>query len=297
MPAKKTVWEELYSDLNAPVAEALREARIKPTKLPVMTDDEIMAIPGISDAGLEEIRAQYSADIQASEEASSKDATSDSDEVVTEEVVEEGIRPANKRHLFKNGKAIKAARAKVDPNMTYSVSDAVNLVVENTVTKFDATITLHINLTNDKDKITRAELTFPHLAGTAKRVVIVTDEVLKDIEDGKIEFDVLVTTPAMMPKLAKFAKVLGPKGLMPNPKNGTVTPNPENKKKEFEAGKTVIKAEPKFPLMHITVGKTKQPKAEIVANIMAVLEAVKSKFITKATLASTMSPGVKLQLS
>ncbi len=302
MPAKKTVWEELYTDLNAPVAEALREARVKPEKLPTMSDDEIMAIPGISDAGLEEIRAQYTADLSAvamakedaktSAEETTSDATEDS-----EPAEEAGPRPANKRHLFKNGKAIKAAHAKVDRSVTYPIAEAVKLVIDNTVAKFDATITLHLNLIDGKDKVTRAELTFPHLAGTAKRVVIASDDLIKDIEAGKIDFDILVTTPAMMPKLAKFAKVLGPKGLMPNPKNGTVTNDPESKKKEFEAGKTVIKAEPKFPLMHVTVGKVKQSAEEIVANIQAVLEAVKTKNIEKATLASTMSPGVKLQLN
>jgi large subunit ribosomal protein L1 len=135
------------------------------------------------------------------------------------------------------------------------------------------------------------------MAGAAKKVAIVTDELLKDIEKGKIEFDILVTSPAFMPKLAKFAKVLGPKGLMPSPKAGTVTPDPEKKAKEFEAGKTVVKAEAKFPLMHVTVGKINQADEELIANIKALLDAVKLKNVTKATLASTMSPGVKLQLN
>ncbi len=84
---------------------------------------------------------------------------------------------------------------------------------------------------------------------------------------------------------------------MPSPKAGTVTPDPEKKAKEFEAGKTVVKAEAKFPLMHVTVGKIDQKEEELVANIKALLDAVKLKNVTKATLASTMSPGVKLQLN
>ncbi|MEI6690804.1 MAG: hypothetical protein WCL07_03585 [bacterium] len=300
----KIIWEDLYTDLNTPVAQALRDARVKPNKLPIMSDDEIMAIPGISDAGLEEIRSQYTADIKAAEDAKVETAKSSTTNNETEEQIEVveseevvGPKPANKRHLFQNGKAISQARAKINRDQTYPIAEAIKLVVDNTIAKFDATITLHINLVGGKEQINRAELTFPHLAGTAKRVVIATDDILKDIEAGKIEFDILITTPAMMPKLAKFAKVLGPKGLMPNPKNGTVTPNPESKKKEFEAGKTVVKAEAKFPLMHITVGKTKQPAEEILANIQAVVEAVKTKNIAKATLVSSMSPGVKLQIS
>ncbi len=124
-----------------------------------------------------------------------------------------------------------------------------------------------------------------------------SDELLAKLDKNIIDFDILITTPAFMPKLAKYAKLLGPKGLMPNPKAGTVTPNPEAKVKEFEGGKTQVKAEPKYPLMHVTVGKTSQPEAELVANIKTMIEAVRPKFIVKATLAATMSPGIKLALS
>ena len=148
-----------------------------------------------------------------------------------------------------------------------------------------------------KDTPTRVELTFPFVAGATKRVAIVTDELIKDIEKGKLEFDILVTSPAFMPKLAKYAKVLGPKGLMPSPKAGTVTNDPEKKAKEFAGGKTVVKAEAKFPLMHVTVGKIDQKEEELIANIQALLDGVKLKNVTKATLASTMSPGIKLQLN
>jgi len=293
MPTKKTVWSDLYTDLNTPVAEALREARVKPDKLPTMSDDEIMAIPGISDTGLEEIRSRYPADLSAEVAIKSDIEAQDS----TTETQEVALKPANKRHLFKNGKAIREARSKVEANKTYPVLEAVKLVQANTITKFDATLTLHLNLLAGKEQVNRAELTFPYLAGSTKKVVIASDEVFAEIDKGIINFDILITTPQLMPKLAKYARILGPKGLMPNPKNGTITPDPEGKKKEFEAGKTVIKAEPKFPLMHVTVGKKSQKAEEVAANIMAVLEAVKTKNITKATLASTMSPGVKIQLS
>jgi large subunit ribosomal protein L1 len=294
---KKVIWEELYTDLSTPVAQALREARVKPDKLPIMSDDEIMAIQGLSPAGLEEIRSQYVADIKAAEEVASGEGQIDGagEEGIAEE--KSGPLPANKRHLFKGGKAIKKAGSNIDRNISYSIADAVKLVQDNTITKFDATLTLHLNLVDGKEKVTRAELTFPHLAGKTKKVAIATDELIAELAKGTINFDILITTPQMMPKLAKYAKLLGPKGLMPNPKNGTVTTDPEGKKKEFEAGKTVIKAESKFPLMHITVGKKSQKVAEIVANIEAVIEAIKAKNIAKATLASTMSPGVKLQLN
>lgn len=291
-----TIWEELYADLTPNVAEALRLARVKPEQLVNMTDGDITAIQGIFDNGLEEIRSKYSPDMTVAP-SDSAPVTADSAATAPAEAVEiVGPRPANKRHDFKNGKAIRAAKSKVDPQKKYELSEAIKLVKSGNITKFVSTVTLHLNLVA-KDAPTRVELTFPHMAGAAKRVAIVTDELLKDIEKGKIEFDILVTSPAFMPKLAKFAKVLGPKGLMPSPKAGTVTPDPEKKAKEFEAGKTVVKAEAKFPLMHVTVGKINQADEELIANIKALLDAVKLKNVTKATLASTMSPGIKLQLN
>lgn len=290
-----TIWEELYTDLSPNVAEALRLARVKPEQLTGMTDGDITAIQGITDTGLEEIRAKYQPIIE--DEGKSPVAPADEDSPQpTAQVEAEGLRPANKRHANRAGKAIRAAKSKVDSQKKYSIEEAVKLLKSTNITKFKSTVTLHLNLVT-KDTPTRVELTFPFVAGAAKKVAIVSDELLKDIEKGKLDFDILVTSPAFMPKLAKYAKVLGPKGLMPSPKAGTVTPDPEKKAQEFAAGKTMVKAEAKFPLMHVTIGKIDQPETELVANIKALLEAIKLKNVTKATLASTMSPGIKLQLN
>jgi len=295
-----TIWEELYTDLAPNVAEALRLARVKPEQLTNMTDGDITSIQGITESGLEEIRSKYqpvlTGDSLTGDVAESQVGTPEAEGVSRQEKAPEGPRPANKRHDFRHGKAIRTAKSKVDSQKKYGIEEAIKLVKSLNITKFVSTLTLHLNLVA-KDAPTRVELTFPHLAGAAKRVVIVNDKLLAQIEKGKIEFDILVTSPAYMPKLAKYAKILGPKGLMPSPKAGTVTPNPEAKVKEFEAGKTVVKAEAKFPLMHVTVGKIDQPETELIANIQALLSAIKLKNITKATLASTMSPGVKLQLN
>lgn len=292
-----TIWEELYTDLAPNVAEALRLARVKPEQLTNMTDGDITAIHGITDNGLEEIRTKYAIVLPSVDDESAKaDETVSHDHSEGEAVEVVGPRPANKRHDFRHGKAIRAAKSKVDPQKKYELVEAVKLLKSTNITKFASTVTLHINMVT-KDAPTRVEVTFPFMAGAAKRVAIVTDELLKDIENAKIEFDILVTSPAFMPKLAKYAKILGPKGLMPSPKSGTVTPDPEKKAKEFAGGKTVVKAESKFPLMHATMGKIDQPEAELVANVRALLDAVKLKNVTKATLASTMSPGIKLQLN
>ena len=291
---KMTRWEELYTELTSHVAEALRTARVKPEQLMEMSDGEITAIEGISETGLEEIRRFYTPTLVPAETPVAEAVEPVKSDVSAKGGSASGRMPANKRHLYRHGKKIKAALSKVDRTKFYGVEDAVKLVKETNITSFDATVTLHINL--DKDAPTRVELTFPHLAGATKKIAIASDSVLKDIEAGKLDFDILLTTPAFMPKLAKYAPVLGPKGLMPSPKSGTITPDPEKRAKEFAGGKTVVKAEPKFPLMHVNVGKTSQKPAELVANIATLIEAVKPKNIIKATLASTMSPGIKISL-
>ena len=114
-----------------------------------------------------------------------------------------------------------------------------------------------------------------------------------DIKAGKIEFDVLLATPDMMPKLAKLAKILGPKGLMPNPKQGTLIADPKAKKKELESGKITIRSERKAPLIHIVIGNTKMDTKNLVENLQSLLDVLKDKMI-KVSLAATMSPGVKV---
>lgn len=123
-----------------------------------------------------------------------------------------------------------------------------------------------------------------------------TDALLKEIEAGKINFDILIATPDAMPRLAKVARVLGPKGLMPNPKNGTVTPNPEATAEKYAGGHMTFKTEAKAPVLHLAVGKLSFGKDKLEENIKAALKAVDSKNMKKITLKSTMSPAIRLSL-
>ncbi len=127
-------------------------------------------------------------------------------------------------------------------------------------------------------------------------MAIATDELIEEIEKGKINFDILVATPQTMPQLAKVAKILGPRGLMPNPKNGTITQNPEALVKKFEAGQISFKTEAKAPIIHVSVGKFSFGDKKLKENIDTIIGAVKPENIQKATLKSTMSPGIKVQI-
>lgn len=285
----KVVWEDLYTDLSNRAAKALREARVKPDQLKLMSDGEITAIDGIGETSLEEIRAKYKSD-SIIEDLKVEEQTDDSDPKKTTEA-EEATTPRRPRHPNRGGKKIKAMKSKVDRTNLYPAEEAIKLVKETNITSFDATLVLHLNL---KEKMTRVEISFPHQAGKKKVVAIADDALLKKIDKGELDFDILLATPAMMPKLAKYARILGPKGLMPSPKAGTITPDPEAKQKEFQGGKTIVKGENKHPLMHITLGKLSQDNKKLLANLETALEAVKPKNITRATLSSTMSPGIKL---
>ncbi len=186
-----------------------------------------------------------------------------------------------------------AARSRVDRTNSYPLEDAVNLIKQTSYSKFDGTVTAHLNLTRE---INPVEVTFPHTTGKKLRVAVVDDEVLANIAEENIDFDVLLATPAMMPKLAKHARFLGPRGLMPNPKNGTVTNDPSAKKSSLEAGSTILRPEKKSNLMHVRIGKVSQAETELVANVQTLVKAVSPTNIEKLTLAATMSPGIKVQL-
>lgn len=192
------------------------------------------------------------------------------------------------------GRRYKFARSIVDRTITYPLDRAIELLKKTSICRFDGTITAHLNL---KETGINKEITFPHSTGKQTIVAIATDATLKKVEKGKIDFDILLATPDQMKNITKVAKILGPKGLMPNPKNKTITEKPEARKKELESGKTQVKTESKNPLMHVTIGKTSHKDKHLIENVTALIKAVESRNIKKLTLASTMSPGVKVSLA
>ena len=252
---------------------------------------------------------------KAKEEAAARKAGTESEEAKTE-VAEPSLenkeakseeKKTKKEKFVKtkkqsHSKAFLAVAEKVDANKIYKLAEAVTILPTLKRAKFDETVELHINTT---EKGISGAVTLPHGTGKQVRVEIVNanadakhaDEVIKKIETGQIDFDVLVATPDSMPKLARVARVLGPKGLMPNPKNGTVTPKPEEVAKKFEGGQMNFKTEAKFPILHLSVGKVSFGDKKLSDNIKAAVAAVGAKRIKNVTLKSTMSPAIKLDLA
>jgi large subunit ribosomal protein L1 len=190
------------------------------------------------------------------------------------------------------GKKYAAARANLDKTKKLEPKAAIELIKKLSYSKFDGAIEANIMV---KEVGMSFNFALPHSTGKSIKVAIVDDKVLKNIEAGKLDFDALICTPDYMPKIAKFAKVLGPKGLMPNPKNGTVTPKPELKKKELESGKMDIKTDKKAPLINMSVGKVSMDSKKLVENINTILKIMKGK-IVKLSISASMSPGVKVQV-
>lgn len=190
------------------------------------------------------------------------------------------------------GKKYKDARTKVDKTKLYSIKEAVQLTKEVSYSSFDGAVELHLVT---KKKGVSANVKLPHSAGKDKKIEVASDKTIEKLKKGKVDFDVLLATPEMMPKLVPFAKILGPKGLMPNPKNGTLIKSAKEAEK-FSANTITLKTEKKAPLMHIVVGKISQKDKEIIENIEAILASVGKRQIQKAYLTSTMSPSVKIAI-
>jgi large subunit ribosomal protein L1 len=191
------------------------------------------------------------------------------------------------------GKKYKEVKKLVDPAKSYPIKEAVELLKKVSYGKIKGTVEVHLNVV---EKGLTGEAHLPYSTGKARKVVVFSDELAEQIKAGKIDFDVMVASPADMPKILPLAKALGPKGLMPNPKNGTLVPNPKEALDSFSANSLRFKTEKDFPIIHGVIGKIDQPDEELIGNFEALIKAVNPKYIKKVVLSSTMSPGIRVSL-
>jgi large subunit ribosomal protein L1 len=191
------------------------------------------------------------------------------------------------------GKKYLEAKKKLGEVKKMKLPEAVELLKKAKYVSFDESVDLHMNV--EKTGL-RGEVELPHSTGKTVRVAIVSDAVLEQLANGKIEFDVLITHPSFMSKLARFAKVLGPKGLMPNPKAGTVSATPEEVAKKFLKGTLRWKTEPKFPLIHQQIGKLSYDSKNLTENAQAFINAVGKAQIKALFIASSMGPSIEIEV-
>ena len=224
--------------------------------------------------------------------------------------------------MKKHGKKYRAAAEKVEEGRKYSLEDAVKKLKEIAFAKFDETVELTMWLGVDPrkaDQLVRGTLVLPHGLGKSKRVLVIAqgekikeaeeagadfvggEDMVTKIKGGWLDFDAVVSTPDMMRLVGGLGKVLGPRGLMPNPKTGTVTFDVKTAVKETKAGKVEYRGD-KTGVIHTGVGKVSFDENKIVENTRALIEAVarakpstaKGKYMKKVNPASTMSPGILL---
>jgi large subunit ribosomal protein L1 len=223
--------------------------------------------------------------------------------------------------MKKHGKKYTAAREQVEDRV-YALDEALPLVQKIKFAKFDETVALSIRLGVDPkhaDQMVRGTVVLPHGLGKSKRVLVIAaaakqkeaedagadivggEELVDKIAGGWVDFDAVVATPDMMRVVGKLGKVLGPRGLMPNPKTGTVTGDVAQAVKEIKAGKVEFRVD-KTGIVHAPVGKTSFPAQNLIDNATALLDSIsrakpaaaKGKYFRSITVSSTMGPGVKI---
>ena len=218
-----------------------------------------------------------------------------------------------------------AASAAYDKKLAHTVADAVKIVKDNAKVKFDETVELAINLGVDPrhaDQMVRGVCNLPNGTGRSVRVavfakdakadeakaagadIVGAEDLVKSVQDGNLDFDRVIATPDMMPLVGRVARVLGPKGLMPNPKVGTVTADVTKAVNDAKGGAVEFRAE-KAGIVHAGVGKASFDQDKLAENVQTFISAIqkarpsgaKGTFIKKITLSSTMGPGVKIDTS
>ncbi len=226
--------------------------------------------------------------------------------------------------MAQHGKKYREALKLVDRTRAYAPADAVDLVKQTSIVNFDPSVEAHLRLGVDPrhaDQMVRGTIVLPHGTGKVVRVIVFAqgekaqdalhagadevggEDLVKKIEGGWLEFDVAVATPDMMGMVGKLGRILGRRGLMPNPKAGTVTFDVERAINEVKAGRVEFKVD-KAGIIHVPVGKASFDAAALVANLAVLLDAInrakpagaKGTYLKGLTIASTMSPGVRVDL-
>ena len=234
-----------------------------------------------------------------------------------------GPKPVTRSRLERRGKKYQEAAKKIESGKVYSLEDAVKLAIETSPVKFDATLEMHFRLGVDPrqaDQNIRTTLVLPNGNGKEVRVAVFApldvcktakaagadiaedEEFTKRLDKEQLDFDVLISTPQYMPKLGKYARLLGPKGLMPNPKAGTVTEDVEKAVNESKAGKIEYRVD-KQAIVHVGLGKVSFGADKLMQNINAFVESlkgqkpasIKGQYVKSVFVSTTMGPSIQVE--
>ena len=294
---KTTVDEEVVETTEAPEAEEKFAKAGKKSKKHV-----------------EEVKAEEERQARKAERAASDKAAAEKPK---------GAKPITRPRIERRGKKYQDAAKLVEKGKVYGLKDAIELAIKTNPAKFDASLEAHVRLGVDPrqaDQNIRTTIVLPNGNGKTVRVAVFApldvakaakaagadiaedEEFLKQLEKGVIDFDVLISTPAYMPKLGKYARLLGPKGLMPNPKAGTVTMDVEKAVKESKAGKVEYRVD-KQSIVHIGLGKVSFGADKLLENANTFFDSLKAQkpaslkgtYVKSVFIATTMGPSISVE--
>jgi large subunit ribosomal protein L1 len=254
-------------------------------------------------------------------EVEEKEAKEERKAHAKEETIEAEVKPKKavkptRSRLERRGKKFRDAAKLIETGKVYGLNEAVELAKKTNPAKFDASVELHINLNVDPrhaDQNIRDNLVLPAGSGKAVRIAVFDDEkvagadisgveaVTSLLEKGELNFDVLIATPTQMPKLGKYARILGPRGLMPNPKSGTVTPDVAKAVKEAKAGRVEYRVDG-TGIVHLAIGKVSFTQKALLENAQAVLASIKANkpasikgiYVKSVHVTTTMGPSISI---
>ncbi len=286
----------------------------------VETTDEVAPTETFAKSGkkskkhIEEVKAEEERQARKVERAAAEAAEAEKPK---------GAKPVTRPRIERRGKKYQEAAKLVEKGKVYSLKDALELAIKTSPAKFDASVEIHARLGVDPrqaDQNIRTTIVLPNGNGKTVRVAVFApadicktakaagadiaedEEFLKQLEKGEINFDVLISTPQYMPKLGKFARVLGPKGLMPNPKAGTVTMDVEKAVKESKAGKVEYRVD-KQSIVHIGVGKVSFGADKLAENANTFFDSLKAQkpgslkgtYVKSVFITTTMGPSIAIE--
>lgn len=302
----------------AELEAAIAAATTKPTDKDIVAERKA----DVAKAGKRSEKALTEAEELAAKEARKQahDTTPQSDEAIAH--LKKGPAPKVRPHHERKGKKYRTVYAKIEQGKLYSLADALKLAVETSPARFDASVEAHVVLGVDPrqaDQNIRSTVALPHGTGKTVRVAAFVpvedvaavtkagadiageDAVLALLDKENLDFDILIATPQLMAKLGKYARLLGPRGMMPNPKSGTVSTNPSAAVKEAKAGKVEYRVD-KQAIVHLSCGKVSFGAAKLHDNARSFFTSlqsvkpstIKGTYITSIHIATTMGPGIKV---
>jgi len=325
MAEPKNNKEELAAAQEVKEAEAVvaevNEPAVEDVAAPNDAELDESKTEGTTKAGKRSVKAIKEAEAKAEKEARKEagDTTAQGEAASSER---KGAKPITRPKVERRGKKYRKLNEQLEAGKVYSLNEALELAVKTNPAKFDASVELHIVLGVDPrqaDQNVRSTVSLPHGTGKTVRVAVFApegdhkaakdagadivgeDDFLQRLDKGQIDFDILISTPQMMPKLGKYARVLGPRGLMPNPKSGTVAANVSKAVKEAKAGRVEYRVD-KQSIVHLAIGKVSFGGDKLHDNARVFFDSLnsvkpsslKGGYIKTVSAATTMGPGIKV---